>query len=67
LLAAGLTPATDYSLALNSTVVATATADENGRLQIKGWPATAPVVLDVRSLALLDAGGSPVLGTTLPR
>jgi len=67
LLAGGLTPATDYSLAMNSTVVATATADENGRLQIRGWPATAPVVLDVRSLALLDAGGSPVLSTTLPR
>jgi hypothetical protein len=67
LLAGGLEPNADYTLVLNSTVVGTVTANDAGRILIRGWPANAPQVLEVRTLSLVDAGGSPVLSTALPR
>jgi hypothetical protein len=65
--AGGLTPTSDYSLALNSNVVATATSDANGALQISEWPAGAPAILDLRFLQLLDSNTNAVLSTTLPK
>jgi hypothetical protein len=67
LLAGGLHATSDYHLALNSSVVVTATANNNGRLEIKGWPTNAPAVLDLRSLSLLDSSSNVVLKTSLPR
>lgn len=67
LLAGGLTAGSDYHLALNSNIVSTATADANGRLELRDWPANAPGVLDLRWLALLDGGSNSVLHTALPK
>jgi hypothetical protein len=67
LVAAGLPPDSDFNLALNSTVVDTVTSNKRGRLQITGWPTNSIGVLDLRSLALIDSAGNPVLTTTLPR
>jgi hypothetical protein len=66
LLAGGLAASTEYKLALNSTVVATATTDADGRLTITEWPATAPAALDLRSLELRDGADAVVLSTGLP-
>lgn len=66
LLAGGLAAATEYQLALNSNVVATATTDADGRLTISEWPETAPAVLNLRSLQLLDGMNAVVLSTNLP-
>jgi len=67
LVAGGLTPNTDYVLALNAVPVGVVTSNEDGYLRIRGWPADAPPVLTLRSLALTDSGGTVVLSTTLPR
>lgn len=67
LLAGGLTAANAYHLALNSDIVSTVSANEDGRLEIKGWPANAPAILDLRSLSLLDGSSNVVLSATLPR
>jgi hypothetical protein len=67
LVAGGLTPNTDYMLALNGSAVATVTSDKNGYLRVRGWPDGSPPVLTLRSLALTDSGGSVLLSTTLPR
>ena len=67
LLAGGLGPTNDYHLALNSNIVSNVEADENGRLQIKEWPAAAPAVLELRSLSLLDGSNNVVLHTPLPK
>ena len=67
LLAGGLTAGSHYHLALNSNVVSSATADVNGRLELRDWPTNAPAVLDLRWLALLDAGSNSVLSTALPK
>lgn len=64
LLAGGLAAATEYQLALNDVVVATATTDDNGRLTISAWPETAPSVFDLRLLEILDGASAPVLSTT---
>jgi len=66
LMAGGLTPEADYSLVLNSVSVLTTTADSRGRLGIRTWPTNAPPVLELRSLALVDSGGTTVLSTSLP-
>jgi hypothetical protein len=67
LLAGGLAVTNDYHLALNTNIVSTITADDDGRLEMKGWPTNAPAILDLRSLSLLDASSNTVLSTTLPR
>jgi hypothetical protein len=67
LLAGGLAPDATYSLALNSNVLSTATTDAAGRLEITAWPATAPAVLDLRLLELLDGNTNTVLSTSLPK
>lgn len=67
LLAGGLTPGSDYHLAVNESVVTTAVSDQLGRLVIKGWPSNAPAVLELRSLSLLDSGSNAVLTTSLPQ
>jgi hypothetical protein len=67
LLAGGLSVTNDYHLALNSEIVGTVAADEDGRVEIKVWPTNAPAVLDLRSLSLLDSGSNVVLSATLPK
>jgi hypothetical protein len=67
LLAGGLTPDTDYMLALNGEAFGVTTSDAKGNLRARGWPSNAPPVLQLRSLALHEAGGPVVLSTTLPR
>jgi hypothetical protein len=67
LLAGGLSPDHEYQLALNSTILATATTDENGRLKITDWPEGASAMLDLRLLQLLDGGKYAVLSTIFPK
>jgi hypothetical protein len=67
LLAGGLNATNDYHLAMNSDIVGTVMANEDGRVDIRSWPNNAPAVLELRSLALLDGGSNVVLSTTLPR
>jgi hypothetical protein len=67
LLAGGLSATNEYHLALNGNVVQTASSDEDGRLTISGYPTNAPVVLDLRSLSLVDGSSNVVLTTTFPR
>ena len=65
--ATGLSASSTYHLALNGTVALTATSDSEGALELTTWPAGAPAVLDLRSLALLDGSNNVVLSTTLPK
>ena len=65
LLAAGLFPTADYSLAVNGEPVATATSGTNGVLAFTGLPVVPTDILYVRTLDLLSATNS-VLSTTLP-
>jgi len=67
LLADSLTVSNTYYLALNSNVVATATSDDSGVVQIGDWPTNAPALLDVQLLQLLDNASNAVLSTTLPK
>lgn len=67
LLASGLSPNTEYMLALNGMAVGVATSDEKGNVRIRGWPTDAPPILQLRSLALHEFNGPVVLSTTLPR
>jgi hypothetical protein len=67
LLAGGLSATNDYHLALNGEIRHTVQTSETGRLEINEWPAEAPAVLDLRSLALWDASSNVVLRTTLPK
>ncbi len=67
MLAGGLSVSNDYHLVLNSDVVSTVTANNDGRLEIKGWPSNAPAILELRSLALRDSSSNVVLSTTLPK
>lgn len=67
LLAEGLVGGNTYHLALNSNVVESATADADGTLELNSWPASAPVVLELRSLSLWDGSNNVVLGTSLPK
>lgn len=65
--AAGLVPGATYHLALNSTLVASLLADADGRVGFVGWPASAPSVLDLRAVAVLDGSSNVVLSTVLPK
>jgi hypothetical protein len=65
--ATGLSASSTYHLALNGTVAMTATSDSEGALELTTWPAGAPAVLDLSSLALLDGSNNVVLSTTLPK
>jgi hypothetical protein len=67
LLAGGLTATNDYHLALNSNIVGTVQADDDGRVQIRDWPTNAPAILELRSLSLLDGSSNVVLHTQLPK
>jgi hypothetical protein len=67
LLADGLSAGGVYFLALNSNVVDSATANADGAVNINGWAGSAPAVLDVRSLSLLDGNTNVVLWTLLPK
>jgi len=67
LAADGLGASNTCYLALNSTIVDTATTDSHGRILIKNWPSGSPAILDLRSLAVLDAVSNVVLTTTLPK
>lgn len=67
LLADGLTPTNTYLLSLNSNIVESVTTDNGGRLRITTWSTNAPPVLELRNLALLDAGSNTVLSTILPK
>jgi hypothetical protein len=65
--AGGLNATNDYHLALNSEILSTVSANEDGRLEIKDWPTNAPAILELRSLSVLDGSSNVVLRTTLPR
>jgi len=67
LLAGGLAATNRYHLALNSNIVSTVQTGDDGRVQIRDWPANAPAVLELRSLSLLDESSNVVLHTRLPR
>jgi hypothetical protein len=67
LLAGGLVATNDYHLALNSDIVSTVQANDDGRVQITNWPTNAPAVLELRSLSLLDGTSNVVLHTQLPK
>ena len=67
MLAGGLSVSNDYHLVLNSEVVNTVTANNDGRLEIKSWPSNAPAILELRSLSLRDSSSNVVLSTTLPK
>ena len=67
LLAGGLVPNSTYRLALNGAVVMTLTSDSGGAVEVTTWPAGAPAVLDLRTLALLDSSNNAVLSTLLPK
>ncbi len=55
-----------YSLALDGSVVTTATADAKGKLKV-GWELQSPVdILSLQSVALLNAGGETVASATFP-
>jgi len=66
LVASGLTPTTDYLLALNGGVVQTNTTDAKGSLAIKSLLENPGDILDIRSVALWDSASNVVLNTTLP-
>jgi hypothetical protein len=67
LIAGGLVASNNYSLALNSNVVSTASADGDGGLTLTEWPVTAPAILDLRLLQLLDGSSNAVLSLDLPQ
>jgi hypothetical protein len=67
LLAGGLVANDNYHLALNGESKLIVQPDEDGRVEIRTWPVDAPPVLDLRSLAIWDAGSNVVLRTSLPR
>jgi hypothetical protein len=67
LLAGGLVATNDYHLALNGESRMIVQPDADGRVEIRTWPADAPPVLELESLAIWDAGSNVVLRTTLPR
>ena len=64
--ASGLSPNTEYSLALNGTVAQTGTTDENGKLKISSELDNPLDILALQSVALLDGLGNVVVSTTLP-
>jgi len=66
LAASGLDAGSEYSLALNGSIVTTGTADEKGRLKV-GWELLNPVdILSLQSVVLLNAGGETIATTTFP-
>lgn len=67
LLADGLAAGGTYHLAINESIVESVTADESGAAQIVSWPATAPALLDLRSVSFLDGSSNVVLSATLPK
>lgn len=64
--ASGLSPANDYSLALNGAVVKTQTSDAKGKVKFKQELASPVEILNLGSVALLDSTGGIVVSTTLP-
>jgi hypothetical protein len=64
--ASGLSPANDYRLVLNGSVVETYPADSKGRLVIDSPLEIPAEILDLRSVALWDSASIVVLSTTLP-
>ena len=65
--AGGLSLNSSYYLAFNSNIVAMTTSSDSGRIEIVGWPAGAPALLDLRSFSLSDASSNVVLSTTFPK
>jgi len=64
--ASGLSPNSQYSLALNGSVAKTGTADEHGKLKIKTELPHPLDILSLQSVDLLDSTAVVVLSTTLP-
>jgi hypothetical protein len=60
----GLTPNTSYQLLVNEVSVTTKTSDARGKLTIAGPKTGLPLVLDITTVALADAGDNLVLVTT---
>jgi hypothetical protein len=66
LLATGLTPSGSYFLAINDALETNVMSDASGKLQFIQLPAGSPDILDIQSLAILNASSNSVLHTTLP-
>ena len=66
LVASGLTPSSDYFLALNGGIVQTNMSDAKGNLSVRTLLVNPTDILAVSSVALWDSSSSVVLSTTLP-
>lgn len=64
--ASGLTPETEYSLALNGGVAGTAISNPKGKLVLHVELVNPLDVLSLETIELLDADGNVLLSTTLP-
>jgi len=62
----GLTPATNYFLALNSQPVTSAASKTNGTLKFTSIPVMGTNILDLHTVAIWDSASNSVLSTTLP-
>ena len=62
--ASGLTPGTNYILAINGEAAQTNSADSAGKLTLTGLPPGSPDVLDIQTVALTDGTGTNVVLTT---
>ena len=62
--ATGLTPLASYKLLVNGVSVTNKTSDSRGKLTIAGPKTGLPLVLDITTVALADAGDNIILITT---
>lgn len=62
----GLNSTNEYHLAINDSVVASATSSTNGTLHFDSLPVAAADILTVHKLSMVDAATNTVLSTTLP-
>jgi hypothetical protein len=64
--AKGLTPSATYFLAVNDIIADSYVSDANGQLDINGFPAGVPAVLDIAGVAILNYSSNSVLSAQLP-
>jgi hypothetical protein len=62
----GLEIDADYLLKINTNIVQILTSDAQGRINVSDLTGSAPNVLDITSVAILDGNTNGVLSTTLP-
>jgi hypothetical protein len=64
LISSGLTPITQYLVAINGTIASTNTSDYRGRMTLKKLPLGSPNFIDIQEVALADLAGNIILITT---